>query len=131
MIPDLLSILLLSLATYRISRLIVADTFPPVRIFRDWLKFHWPNHGDIVKRRPKRGSAQPLTPGLVEEGAESWRVIQGTHFGYFISCMYCLPFWVGTLIFAAWYWFPEPTLLFCVPWSLASIAMLIHRWESR
>jgi len=30
-----------------------------------------------------------------------------------------------------WNWFPTATLFLCTPFALATVAMLLHRWERR
>lgn len=130
--PDLLAVLMLGIATYRISRLVVLDTFPPAARLRKWFKYHWPDAGDTVHRHPKRGSVQQISPqGTDPRDVERWRVIEGTSLGYLISCMYCTPFWVGTALWLSWNWFPTATLFFCVPWVLSALGTLIYRWEQR
>lgn len=131
-VPDVWAAVLMGMAVYRISRLVVVDKFPPVAKLRDWFKYHWPDTGDIVSRKPKRGFLQPNAPaGTDPRDIERWRVIQGTSLGYLISCMYCTPFWVAVLIWGAWQVWPEQTLIFCTPWALATVGTLLHRWEQR
>jgi hypothetical protein len=38
-----LLVVLVLLATYRITRLLVADEFPPIRAPREWISDRWPN----------------------------------------------------------------------------------------
>lgn len=131
-IPDPWAFVLLSLAVYRVSRLIVADSFPPVAKLRKWFKYHWPDAGDQVHRRPKRGFSQPISPqGTDPADVELWRVIEGTTLGYLVSCMYCLPFWVAAVAWLSWNWFPTVTLFLATPFALAAVATLLHRWERR
>lgn len=126
-VPDVWATVIMALATYRISSFIVVDSFPPMAAFRDWFKHHWPDRGDVVNRPPKRGFVQPNAPaGTDPRDVERFRVITGTSLGYLISCMFCMPFWVGVVIWLCWNWFPDQTLFFCVPWVLAGVATLIY-----
>lgn len=132
LVPDPWEFVLLGLLVYRISRLIVADSFPPVARFRKWFKYHWPDAGDLVHRHPKRGFVQPVSPqGTDPRDIERWRVIEGTSLGYLISCMYCTPFWVAALVSVAWIFAPTATLVVASVFALASVATLVHRWEQR
>ncbi len=129
-IPDPWTAILLGLAVYRVSRLIVVDSFPPVAALRKKFKYHWPDAGDVVTRPPKRGFAQPSAPqGTDPREVENWRVIEGTSLGYLISCMYCTPFWVALLWWGAWCAWPTPVTFAAVPWALSSAATLLYLRE--
>ena len=130
--PDVWTFIILGLATYRVSRLIVLDTFPPVEKFREWFKHHWPDTGDIVQRPPKRGFVQPNAPhGTDPRDIERFRVINGTSLGYLISCMYCTPFWVALVWLALWEAFPSQTTICASLFALAADGTLVYRWEQR
>lgn len=129
-VPDIWQAVLLALATYRVSRLIVIDSFPPVAALRRWFKHRWPDAGDVVSRPPKRGFAQPSAPqGTDPRDVENWRVIEGTSLGYLVSCMFCTPFWVAVLWWGAWCVWPDQTLFVAVPWALAATATLLYLRE--
>lgn len=128
--PDIYQFIVLGLATYRVSRLVVVDSFPPAAALRKWFKYHWPDAGDTVSRIPKRGTVQAVSPqGTDPRDVERWRVISGTSLGYLVSCMWCTPFWVAVCWWLAFSFWPEVTTIGAVPWALAAVASSVYNRE--
>ena len=70
----------ISLVTFRVTRLIVKDTFPPVGVPRDHLINWWAPDGDWVDEHPK---AMP-----------HWGAV-GRSLRYLFTCPWCMSVWVA------------------------------------
>lgn len=80
----------LALAIVRVTRLLVVDEFPPVRLLREWiLKACW-NH-DIAD--------DAATPQRCQRFVFAARYA-GHSFAYVWTCPWCMSFWVGLGVWA-------------------------------
>lgn len=92
-----LLVILVMLTTYRITRLVIADTFPPIEKPRVWLINYWWPDEDWKTTHP---NAVP-----------NWGKL-GWSFRYLFTCPWCMSVWVGgPLIIAVDQWYDVP-----VPW---------------
>lgn len=136
MVVLVLATLLLGLSTYRVARLVVLDTFPPVARVRDWWFRVFPVKG-VVLSYP-RGLPRNLKNKLSDDGTQrafthmgrdNYRQERTTTLGYLITCMWCFAFWVGLAhVLAFWAW-PEVTLQWSTIWAVAAIGSLLWNHE--
>lgn len=99
--------LMLSLATFRLTRLIVKDDMPLVYYPREW----------IIKRRPTHG----MHPSTAEPYVNFW------YMGELVSCPWCASAWVsGALTFGTWIarhghgGLPVPVLIWLSVWGVGA-----------
>lgn len=72
--------LLIWLVTFRVTRLIIEDTFPPIGVPRTWLLNWWVPDQEWAKRHPH---TQP-----------HWGAL-GRSLRYLFGCPWCMSVWVG------------------------------------
>lgn len=133
---SVLTLVLIGLATARITRLITRDTMPIVSSIRDWFKERFPADGDYVTKfirysprilkRKLKGKQKPRyrSQPTQREGVASFYVTHGHWFGKLISCDWCAGFWVS-LGMAIWFiHFPAAVAIFALPWALSEITGL-------
>lgn len=101
-----LVLVLLSLTTFRLTRLIIKDTFPPVAVPRDKIVswFH-PDDDWKIEWLAKRDLAgKPfLDPPTGHLGAV------GRSLAYLLTCPWCMSTWVGGgLVWATTHWVSVP-----------------------
>lgn len=115
--------LLLVIAIWRATRLLVVDEWPPTRWLRDWICDHLADvdmSGKLVRRR---GVLGPL----------------GFTVAYLWTCQWCMSVWVGGgLVWAAVQWVsvPAPWLVVAAGSCLAGVMAMVEaehdqRWEAR
>lgn len=82
-VTDWFLFVLASLASYRLTRLVVKDaiTLPLVQPVREWFEYRW-----IAKR---------FTPGSVAEAAALETPEWNSRVAYLLACHWCLGFWVS------------------------------------
>jgi len=103
-VPDWWQLTLLVLGVFRIYRLIAEDTIldkPRRKLLR--LGKDWQKAGDPV---PERYRAE-------------W--------GLFITCPWCLGFWLSVLFWVAWQIWPHGTLVFATPWAISAVVALVAK----
>jgi hypothetical protein len=100
--PDWLEFTLLTLATYRLWRIIGADTvLGAVR--------------DRVTRRDR-----------YEADPDAYR----RRLDEFLHCAWCLGFWVALTVFGAWLLWPAETIWVCVPLAISTaVGLLATNWD--
>lgn len=79
--------LALMITTWRVTRILVVENFPPAAALRDWVRdtFGVDNEdGDLV-------------------GPKRWGLL-GYSLAYLWTCQWCMSVWVGAAVYAAWYW---------------------------
>lgn len=94
-VPDWWSATLLALAAWRTFHLLAHDTIldkPRRRLLR--LNSSWEKEGDATG----------------EGYREKWAL--------FLTCPYCLGFWLSLGVYLFWLWQPEATLVACMPFAL-------------
>lgn len=96
----------LVLASYRITRLLGWDAFPPIAKLRDRL----------LKKRTGRGDDGRQTVAFGRPTlAQGW------------ECPYCQGFWTGLVVWAAWLVLPTVVLVACIPFALNALVGIISR----
>jgi len=100
---EIKTIILLGLATWRISFMLMFDAGPG-DIFIKFRKARGIDHGDD-------GIPFSYPPGF-------W--------GELLSCMYCTSIWVGLVLGFTWAVLPVPTEIVCIPFMLSAIAIIIQ-----
>lgn len=121
-------LLILGLAVYRITRLIVIDSFPPVAWLRDkWLR-RWPMTGDTITA-PDRRLFEHKKVQLVRLAGDVFEVKQGTTLGYLISCVWCSGFWVAASSALLYWAFPDVVLPIASVFALAAIGSFVYNQE--
>ena len=103
-IPSWWGFVLLVLMVFRIYRLIAEDTIldtPRRKLLR--LGDEWMQEGDKVP----------------EDFREKWSL--------FITCPWCLGFWLSVIAWIAWLIFPTETLWFAVPWAISAVVALVAK----
>lgn len=100
----------LIVATWRVTRLLVKDEFPPIKVIRNWfIDTFW--DAAFEDERPQR-------PAGVTRWSWFWRRF-GHSIAYLWTCMWCMSFWVGLALWwsAVWLGFSVP-----LPWLLLAAA---------
>jgi len=135
--PLWLLLLLMALATYRLTRLVVADTFPPVLRLRDRLAGGWrpptlkEQHHELFPHGLGEGQ-QTTVPGL-----GTIQVIDGDPQVYarkarwspwwlaeLVSCPWCASAWIAAAITAAVAFtvgVPAPLLAWLAVWAVGAL----------
>jgi hypothetical protein len=106
-VPDWWSFVILALAVFRIYRLIAEDDIlDRPRRYVTRLGDKWEKEGD------------PTPPGYRER------------LGNFVTCPYCLGFWIALAFWGAWQIEPHGTLVFAAPWVISAGVVAAHRFLS-
>lgn len=112
--------LILSLAAFRISRLIIEDTIADPA--RSWLLSRFP--GKDVEYDP----GDKVTGGTFQLAGKlyaSYPTRVGDWLAKLISCYWCAGFWVSLIIALAYWLWPTQTVWFALPWAIAAVAGII------
>lgn len=103
-VPSWYEIALLSLAAWRIFQLIAFDSIlDQPRRYVTRLGKKWEKEGDVI---PK-------------EYREKWAL--------FLTCPYCLGFWIGLAWWGAWQVWPHGTIVAAVPWIISAGVVAGHK----
>lgn len=99
------NLLILILATWRISSLLVNENGP----FDAFARFRY----------------------LVGVRYNAKDVAYGTNImGDLFACVWCLSFWVGLILMIAYSYYPTQTILACLPFALSTGAIALNRWNN-
>jgi hypothetical protein len=99
-------LVILALAAYRVTRLLIRDDFPPVAAVRGWLLDRFPGdltvwEGDEVEQSGHSwvvsSSGLPVVPFEEEDGTTAWTSLRSHWIGDLIECPWCLGFWVSLI----------------------------------
>lgn len=110
----LTTFIILALATYRLTRLVTTDTFPPILRAREWLLRRWPSEDTLftlaeVKKLDRSGVTYyehwETGIGLFKDG-DLYKPSAPHWFGELISCNYCASVWVGFGVLALYSLWP-------------------------
>lgn len=127
-----LLLLVMSLATYRLTRLVVADTFPPVLWLRDRLVGGWRDMTDKeweqLRSQVKRGEPE-LWPTAPSEEGDDRRWVERASWSPFwlaelLSCPWCASGWVALGVTAgtwATVGLPVPLLVWPAVWAVGAL----------
>lgn len=105
-------------AVWRITRLLVKDQFPPVRLLREWvIETFW--RDELVPR------ADGNVKIIDRRWFTFWRAF-GHSLAYVFTCMWCMSFWIALawwLIAALWlgYSLPLPVVFIAVASGLTGL----------
>lgn len=117
-----LLLLVMSLATYRVTRLVVADTFPPMLWLRDRLAGGWrPLAGGEAYR--DGDSAYQIIDEEPHRYVTRWRWVP-QWIADLISCPWCASGWVALAVTAgtwAWVGLPVPVLVWFAVWAVGAL----------
>lgn len=110
-------------ATWRVTRLLIKDEFPPIRLVRDWIiETFWQDGFDVSPKPPRGG---------VSRWSWFWAHV-GHSFAYVWTCPWCMSVWV-----AAGLWWLAVANGFSVPlpWLMIAAASgfsgLMGAWDAR
>lgn len=101
MTPSWIELAILVLGAYRLTRLLGWDDFPPIADLRDRVTGLALDGEEVYFRRP-----------LLEE---------------FISCPFCLGFWVSLAVYIAWLSAERPTLYAVTPFAISGAVGLLAK----
>ena len=102
---------LLAVATWRLTRLLVRDEFPPTRALREW----------VLRTFADIQSDGTLTP------SKQWGAA-GHALAYLWTCTWCMSIWVGAGVVALADWrlsVPYPWLLVAAASALSGLANMV------
>jgi hypothetical protein len=97
---QLLLVILLCVAVYRVTRLVVEDAFPPIAVPREWLLNWWQPDDDWIVAKKRDGSWKH------PDAKPHWGSFGGS-LRYLFSCPWCMSVWVG----AAMVWGTDQLIL--------------------
>lgn len=83
--------LLITLVTYRVTRLVIKDTFPPIGVPRDHLINWWEPDDDWSARALRRNTPTEDFP------VPHWGAV-GRSLRYLFTCPWCMSPWVGAVV---------------------------------
>ena len=98
--PDPLWLVVAALAAVRLTRLIVADGFPPVKAVRDWLLRRWPSEdaefpaAEVVDV-DAYGVGELATGVRVVAVDGVWVAVTPHWLGELVTCWWCSGFWMS------------------------------------
>lgn len=126
--------LLLTLASYRLTRLVVKDTFPPVLWLRDLLAGGWRPLTDKEWGLVRSGKTDHVRPTREIDGVESRYVHRARWSPYWlaelITCPWCASAYVSAAVVAGTWWatgLPVPFLVWASVWA-GSALLASQEW---
>lgn len=99
-----LELLLLALAAYRTTRLVLTDTI--TKRFRDWWYVRFPPPHLVIEAR--------------EQGGD-WVPLKAHPLGTLFSCSWCLGFWIALAWSGAYWAWPVATVYLALPLALSVV----------
>ena len=111
-----LEFLVVALAVFRVSRLIVSDTILDTP--RLWILTRYPASDTVfVDWRDDL---------FWVEKVGGWMAIKPHLIGELISCVWCTGFWISVIAVAAWWQSPEVAWWLALPFALSAVAGLLE-----
>lgn len=104
--------LIICVATYSATRLLIADHFPPIRVTREWLVKHLDPRDDGGERIKFNGWVARACMAVSRSIA------------YLITCFWCESVWVGAVII----WATSQYTSVPLPWLLLLVARAVTGW---
>ena len=129
--------MILALAVARLSRLIAADTFPPIRKVREAILSRWPNEDTEFGDSEIQTTAQNTLGfyvGELNNGTEvfksgtSWRAVSPYAWSELITCVWCNSLWLAIAVWASHYFY-DVTVIFAAPFAISYIVGFLDRDE--
>lgn len=117
MIPSTWAGVVMALGVYRIVRLIGWDDLPPIAAARARL---------TGERVVLRGSLNAHAGVTNEMPTAVWEYDRPL-LAHFISCGYCIGFWISALVYIAWRFSPSWTMTVLATFALSGIVGLIAK----
>lgn len=130
-----LLLVVMSLATYRLTRFVVEDTFPPVLWLRDRLAGGWRPLTDAEHEVVRGQAGTPeetkaiLKGGMADVDGVASRYVK--RWGWspwwladLLSCPWCASGWVAAAVTAGtWWWvgLPVPVLVWLAVWAVGAL----------
>lgn len=94
-LPALSILVLLSLASWRLTRLLAKDSFPPIYKVRSMILKRWPD-------LPQFDTYEQLKSYVDFERRAGRQVAKPYWLGYLVTCMWCMSFYVTLLVVTVW-----------------------------
>lgn len=134
--PDWLLLIVIALAVYRLTRLVIKDTFPPLLWARDRLVGGWrpltPGEQEIQSRQPGGNQAFPITE--IEGVTNRWvtrRSWVPDWLSDLLSCAFCASGWISLAVVVAVAFtvgVPAPLLVWPAVWAAGSL-IAAQKWS--
>jgi hypothetical protein len=108
-IPEWLMVILVWLATYRMTRFVTRDAFPLVAAPRRWIELRWDPFDDETWARWKtlnRTQRRELVQQVRAQGSNiGYPNPLGRSIAYLVTCDWCTSIWVGAglVLYLRWY----------------------------
>jgi len=134
-VPQWLVVILICLATHRVTRFITRDAFPLVASPRRWIEKRWDPFDDATWEKWRgldRKQRRELVHQVREQGSNiGWPNPVGHSIAYLVTCDWCASIWVSAGLVAVTRWqLHWDWLLAGLVWLTAStITGLIAQWE--
>lgn len=119
MIPSPWVAAVLTLASYRLFRLVAWDDLPPLVRARRWA---------TGAKAGRRGSANAMA-GLSNDQVETTLTYARPKLAYFIGCPWCVGFWIGLGVYLAWVFAPTAALYAAVPLAINVAVVYLTRFD--
>jgi hypothetical protein len=110
----------LALAIARVTRLLVKDALPPIKLVREWIDRHWWDY-DIESYLEQRRAL----PKGIKRRRWFWRWI-GHSIAYIWTCDWCMSVWVGLGVWAVADWATRLSVPY--PWLIMAAGSLLSGW---
>ncbi len=119
MIPSALTMLVMMLAAYRLTRLVGWDDFPLARKTRAWATGEtWTDDGAEVELPGK-------TP---DSNVEGIRVAYSRPLlAHLVHCPFCVGFWISLATYLAWLTAPTVTMYGMMPFAISGAVGLVAK----
>ena len=99
------------LAVYRLTRLVVSDTFPPVRALRERVLARWPSEDtEFTGEWVTHTAGEPTTPtgtALYPVDSTTYAALYPHWIGELVTCAWCASVWVAALALPFFWAFPD------------------------
>lgn len=95
--PHWVTLLLIAAATFRLTRFITRDAFPPMALTREWIQSKWDPFDDKSWENWKLYTGEEralLIKGLRERGVPKPSQLKRS-IAYLVTCVWCVSIWVG------------------------------------
>lgn len=122
-------VVVLVLGAWRITRLVVRDSFPPVARIRDWIIERHPTDdtaflGSHVTDPHAFATTTIHGTSVVDTTGDPdqpvWFPTRDTVIGGLISCVWCIGFWIATATVIVYAWWPWWTVAALAPFALSA-----------
>lgn len=97
--------LIITVGVISITRLVTADTFPPILAVRNAVLRRWPYAGFVSDR--------PISGRTSIRVGDNYVAQETTVIGSLLHCPYCIGFWISAAVVGAWSLWPTVVLWGC------------------